>query len=455
MKVVQIPRRFVAHRWGGTETVILQTSRRLIRRGHDSLVLCPACLSVPGPDVTLGIPVRRTSYVYPWFGLDAPAVEQLDGKGGNLLSFSLMRELATMERPDLLHLHARKRLGGIARSVAADRGIPYVLSLHGGLLDVPDDEFAGYTARVRGALEWGRLPGWWLGSRAVERDAAAILAVGRAECRAIQRRLPGARVEYLPNGVDTSAFQHGDGDGFRERFGVPHDARILLTLGRIDPQKNQLSSIETLRRLLPRFPGLHLVLVGHVTDRAYRDRIDRSVGRAGLQRHVTVVEGIDPSSPHLAGALHAAELFVLPSVHEPFGIVVLEAWAAGRAVVASSVGGIPDLIEHGRTGLLASPGDPDGLARLCEQALTDARLRRRLGGEGRRDAVRRYEWERVTDRLLSIYDEVIEEHHRRAPGRRRSGRWTLGLTRRRSSPENRQRGTREDSDAHRHHDVRR
>lgn len=428
MRFIQIPRRFVRHRWGGTETVILQTSRRLRGRGHDCHIYCPAALSVPGTETIEGVPVHRSSYFYPWLGLDDTAREQLDLKGGNLFSFSLMRALSAVDQPDLLHLHTRKRLGGIVRHVAGNADLPYILSLHGGLLDVPAEELSTYTEPVRGALEWGRLLGWWYGSRAVERDAAAIITLGVKERRAIQAEFPDTRVELLPNGVDTSAFSRGDGVAFRARFDIPSDARILLNVGRIDPQKNQLQAVQCLAQLLSTHPKLHLVLLGHVTDPVYCEQLRAIIVRKGLGTKVTVIEGLDPGSPHLVGAYHAAEVFLLPSIHEPFGIVILEAWASSLPVVATAVGGVPDLIEDGRTGLLADSKDLTTLVRHCRTLLDDNELRVTMGGRGRRRALRHYDWERITERLLKIYAEVIDEHKSRG-SRTWPGRWTLGLKR--------------------------
>ena len=326
MKIINLARRFTRDEWGGTETVLLETSRRLQREGHDVQIFTSTALDGTRQETVRGVPVRRYPYFYPFWGLSPEARGQMDRKGGNLFSFSLQRALLRESHVDVIHLHTLKRMGGIGRQVARRRGLPYVLSLHGGHYDVPAEEFADVVAPLQGTVEWGKLLGWWVGSRRVLDDAAAILCVGEEECRLTRERFPDKRVEFLPNGVDTVRFARGDGDGFRRRHGIPLEARVALTVGRIDPQKNQLGALAALRALRDRIPDLHLLLIGHVTNPHYRDRLRAEIAEHGLTRRVTLVEGLDAFGEDLVDAFHAADLFLLPSLHEPFGIVVLEAW---------------------------------------------------------------------------------------------------------------------------------
>ncbi|MFY9975498.1 MAG: glycosyltransferase, partial [Chromatiaceae bacterium] len=132
MKIVQIPRRFVTHEWGGTETTILQTSRALQQAGHQVSIFTSLALSDRREEQIQGVPVRRFPYSYPFFGLTADDRRDMDKKGGNLLSLSLLLGLVREPGVDVLHAHTGKRVGGIVRTAARLRGIPYVVTLHGG-----------------------------------------------------------------------------------------------------------------------------------------------------------------------------------------------------------------------------------------------------------------------------------------------------------------------------------
>jgi glycosyltransferase involved in cell wall biosynthesis len=401
-----VPRRFVRHAWGGTETVVLETSRRLPGLGHETEVLCPNALADGDEETIDGVRVRRTGYFYPYLGLSADAKAQLDRKAGNLVSFPLLREILARPGLDLVHLHTGKRLGGMVRTAARLRGIPYVVSLHGGVHDVPEEEARTWTEPTAGTWEWGKALGWCFGSRRVLDDAAAILCVGEGERRLTQARYPAKRVEYLPNGVDVTRFERGDGRRFRAAQGISPEAELLLVVARIDPQKNQALAIEVLRALAVERPRLHLALAGPVTDPAYAGSLRRVAQGPGLAGRVHFVENLAPRSQDLVDAYHAADLVLLPSVHEPFGIVTLEAWAAQRAVLASRTGGIPFLVEDGRDGVLLDPADVGAWVRVTRNLLGDPLARRALAEAGRCKAAREYDWDRVTARLAALYEDV-------------------------------------------------
>jgi glycosyltransferase involved in cell wall biosynthesis len=406
MNIIHVPRRFVASDWGGTETTVLEFARGQRDLGHSAKVFCPAALTDETQGQMGGVDVQRFPYFYPFLGLDAAARRRMDLTGGNLFSFSLLRALLNEPEMDVLHLHTMKRLGGTGRLAARRRGIPYVVSVHGGLMDVPADEQARLQEPTKGTLEWGRALGWMVGSRKVVEDADAVLCVSPEEQRRIQRALPDQRVEFLPNGVDVRRWTGGDGEAFRSRHGIPQDAHVLLCVGRIDPQKNQRMLVDLLPSLMSRIPGVHLVLVGHVTDDAYHADLVAQANATGVSRHLTVLPGLAPDSGELADAFRSADQFVMPSKHEPFGIVALEAWAACLPVVASRRGGLPAFIQDGRTGLLADPDEPKTFLRaICDLAGRRG-LRGKLGINGRAEAERHYTWDRINERLLKIYTDV-------------------------------------------------
>jgi len=112
------------------------------------------------------------------------------------------------------------------------------------------------------------------------------------------------------------------------------------------------------------------------------------------------------------------ELFVLPSRHEPFGIVNMEAMASGKAIVATSVGGVPEIVRDGENGMLVPPDDPQALADAINRLLDDDPLRRRLGQAGRARAWN-FAWSTITDQYLAVYEAAAE---RRSRGRRKRAR---------------------------------
>jgi glycosyltransferase involved in cell wall biosynthesis len=406
MKIIQVPRRFVASEWGGTETTILQTSRALQRAGHEAAIFTSLALSDQRRETIQGVPVRRFPYSYPFLGLSAQDKRDMDKKGGNLLSLSLLLGLLREPGVDVLHAHTGKRVGGVVRTAARLRGIPYVVTLHGGFFEVPKGEMDQMLAPIQNRPEWGRVFGAFLGARRVLEDAAAVVCVGGDEYVAAQAKLPGQRVELIPNGVDCEAFAQGDAAGFRAAHGLATDRRIILCVSRIDYQKNQIGLVDALAQVATQVPTVHLVLLGPVTVAGYHERLLNRVRELGLTDRVTLIPGLRPDDPMLPAAYHAAEVFCLPSLHEPFGIVILEAWAAGRPVVASRVGGIPSFTQDGEDVIQAQPGDTADLAARLIQVMGDPRLAGRLAAAGQAKARRDYAWSAIAARLVDIYREL-------------------------------------------------
>jgi len=406
VKIVQVPRRFVTDEWGGTETTILQTSRALKQAGHEVSIFTSLALSDRRYEVVQGVPVRRFPYSYPFFGLTENDRRDMDKKGGNLLSLSLLLGLIREPTVNVLHAHTGKRVGGIVRTAARLRGIPYVVTLHGGYFEVPKGEMDQMLAPIQDRVEWGKAFGALLGSRRVLEDAAALLCVGGDEYEAAQARLPGQRIELLPNGVDCDAFAKGDAAAFLATHGIAPDRRIILCVSRIDYQKNQIGLVEAFDRVKERIPEVHLVLLGPVTVAGYRERLVARIKDLGLTERVTLVPGLRPDDAMLPAAYHAAEVFCLPSLHEPFGIVILEAWAAGLPVVAARVGGIPSFTRDGEDIVHAEPDHAEDLAARLIQVLQDPSLASRIGAAGQAKARREFAWSSIAARLMDIYREL-------------------------------------------------
>jgi|TARA_B110000977_G_scaffold113144_1_gene146537 glycosyltransferase involved in cell wall biosynthesis len=405
MNIIHCPRRFTRSSWGGTETCLLSLAKMQQGAGHDVQVMSTKALDCGATEVVEAIAVRRFDYIYPWFGLTQDVKQALDHSGGNLFSIGLLRGLLAEKEVDVLHAHSGKRLGGIVRTAAKIKKIPYVVSLHGGLFDIPEVISEARDERQQGKFEWGKILGAAVGARRVYEDAAAIFCLSDSEKKAAEKQFPNARIEYLPNGVDVNRFKNANKKNFRQQWGISESAKVILNLSRIDPQKNQLKLVDTLPHLLKTVPEAHLLIIGHITDPVYHQRLLRRVEDLGLQAKVTIIAGIDYFDPQLVAAYKASDVFCLPSVHEPFGIVVLEAWAAGLPVVANAVGGIGDFTQDGIDILHSGDDTPKSWAKKITMALEP-----NIAGHIRTSAslrvAREYDWSVIGRRVTNIYEEV-------------------------------------------------
>jgi glycosyltransferase involved in cell wall biosynthesis len=365
-------------------------------------------------EVIGGIPVKRYPYLYPFFGLSAADRAAMDQKGGNLFSLSLLRAL--MKEPDvrIFHAHTLKRMGGMVRTAARLRKKPYVASLHGGVFDVPAEELRDLVRPLKGKFEWGRALGGLVGARRVLDDADHVICVGQGEADEALKSLPHSRISYLPNGVDSARFRKGDRAKFRQENGIPQDAFLVLTTGRIDAQKNQLGLLKGFLKFRAHTPGARLLMIGPVTQPDYEKELRAFIQDNGMTDSARILPGLPNNSPALVDAFHAADVFALTSRHEPFGIVVLEAWCAGCPVIASRVGGLRTLVREGKTGLMVDPTAPDApdhIAACLDRLHADPAQRRALGGAGQKEALEDYDWACISARLETIYQQA-EEHRR-------------------------------------------
>jgi glycosyltransferase involved in cell wall biosynthesis len=413
MRVIHIPRRFVRHDWGGTEQVIINTIKGLKDIGVEGEIFTTRALSTLNDELMNGVPVHRFDYFYPFLGLTAENKMDMDKKGGNLFSFSLAKALYMDKGTQILHSHTGKRLGGIVRTVAKLKSIPYVVSLHGGYLEIPQAERVTLAAPQKSSFEWGKILGALVGSRKVLSDAGGIICVGKGEYEKIKTEFPDKEVYYLPNGVDTSYYKTGAGGAFRRKYGYSADDRILLTVGRIDPQKNQELLIAAMPKLLAANPHVKLLLIGSVTLMSYYQKLVKMINDLGLANHVRIISGLAPENRDLVDAYNGCDAFVLPSRHEPFGIVLLEAWSAKLPVIASRVGGIPFIIKDNDNGILCESDNSNDFIKAILQVLDNKKLSESLALRGRQCAVDNYEWSAICSRLKSIYEEVIEIHDRK------------------------------------------
>lgn len=405
LKVAQVVRRFAFEEWGGTENVVWSTSNALLRQGVESEIIATAACAAPGQEMRDGVSIRRFPYVYPYFPLSAEKKLVLDKKGGNPISPALYRHLRCGDF-DVYHIHTLGRMAQMARQAALSNGRPYIMSFHGGLLDVPDEEQQKMTQPLRGTLRWGglvdRVLGW---RRDPVLDAAGVICVGANELSALQEQYPGKRVIYLPNGVDVEAMRRPSNLLLRSHLDIPPERRILLCISRIDYQKNQKLLVELTAQCRAANEDVHLLLIGPVSVPSYYDELKKLAADLGVSEFLTVVPGAEPGGELIRAAYQQSDVFLLPSLHEPFGIVALEAWSCGLPVIASRVGGLQHLVHDGEDGLLCDPRQLNdwvhALAALRQPSLREALV------QGGNKSVSDYSRERISLRLLDFYREVL------------------------------------------------
>ncbi len=404
LKVAHVVRRFAFDEWGGTESVVWNTVLQQRACGLEPEILTTCALAKPGEEIRQGIRIRRFPYWYPYFPMPTSTRITLDKKGGNPFSPKLFKALQE-DGYGLVHIHCGGRLAVQSALTARRMGVPSVISLHGGCAAVPPEELRKMLAPTRGKFHYGGIYDRIMGLR---REAVAmtdaVICLSHEEQQALAEHLPNQRIVYLPNGVNCEEFQTSPTTSPRTKWGIPPERRLLLCISRIDYQKNQLALLEPLARL----PESHLLLIGPVTSQSYHEQLVAKAKELGVSDRLTIVPGLPHDDPRLKDILHEAEMFILPSLHEPFGIVVLEAWAAGLPVIAANTGGLRDFVIHDRNGLLCAPQNADDLTTQITRLFSDKALHDQLVTNARQD-VQGFTWQALSRRLLELYRELLHE----------------------------------------------
>jgi len=381
---VQLTQRF-SPALGGVETHVYHLAMGLSERGLSTEVFTT--------DLLTDLPFRRLNGGIP----PAPfpvrrfhAVKWLEIPHGLGILSPRMALALLRNGPQVVHAHAYGFFPVIAGGLAEMlRGIPLVVTAHSD---------AGGPSFSKRLLDWAVPP-------LTLQRANRVIALTNREAQNLQRLgVDPDRIRIIPNGVNLKEFE-----GIKQSD-EPREILRLLFVGRIYPQQKGLEHLLNALKILAIRWKLHLTLVGE--DGGGLERVHALARTLGVEESVTFTGRLPRSE--LIRAYQAADVFVLPSLFEPFGIVLLEAMAAGLPVVASRVGGIPDVVEEGKTGLLVEPGNSRALAETLEGLLSDPGLRRRMANAGRARAAD-YSWDRILPQILEVYhDALTESGERRA-----------------------------------------
>jgi glycosyltransferase involved in cell wall biosynthesis len=216
--------------------------------------------------------------------------------------------------------------------------------------------------------------------------------------------VPAARAVTVHEGVDLGRVAAAPPANVHEDFWLPHHAPIVGNVAALVPHKGQRHLIEAAALVVRQVPDARFVIAG---DGELRPALERQIKDHHLEKHV-LLAGFRPD----VLSLHKAfDLFVMSSVTEGLGTSLLDAMACGKPVVATTAGGIPEVVAHGETGLLTAPRDHEAMAEAIVRLLKDPELRTRLGAAGLARVRKRFSAERMVQQTLRVYQRVALHPH--------------------------------------------
>lgn len=297
------------------------------------------------------------------------------------------------ERIDLLHCHSYKpnisaRLAG---ALLRPRGLRIVAHYH--------NQYDANWQRD------GTLDLDWL----LARQTGAFIAVsGSVRDHMVERLgISAKQITTIPNGADIARFQTAQTQQqARRALGLPSDRRIIGLVGRISEQKGQEDLIRAAPSLLAAFPDAHFVFAGAPDEAGHQHHMEGLVRELGVGHAVTFHGFLTD----MAAFYRAIDLLAAPSRWEGFGLMLVEAMAAGAPIVAARVGAIPEVVVEGETALLVPPADPAALAGAIQALLHDPTAMQRFAANGRKRA-HRFSWERAGTALDHVYRTLLDTPH--------------------------------------------
>lgn len=356
---------------GGAERVVERLATQISKRRHRVLV---ACLYDPGPVadeiIAAGIPVVNLG---------------MRGKSDLRVIYRLFRLVRT-ERIQVIHSHLF-HANLLAALVGKLASIPVIIA-------------------TRHSVDIGGMNREWL-NHWTGHFCDAVVAVSKEvyEAELERSRTDPSKVVIIPNGVQVEAFAPVDLhelEQLRKQWGLDPDAPLIGTIARFDKPKGHSYLLDAIVGILEQFPDAKVLLVG---DGPRRSQMEEKAEALALSNSI-VFTGIRHDIPRILALL---DLFVLPSLWEGLPMVALEAMAAGRPVVATHVGGVPEVVLDGVTGLLVPPRDPVALTEAIVRLLHAPGLRRQMGQAGRERVAQHFSMEQMVERTQNLYEHLLEE----------------------------------------------
>lgn len=355
---------------GGAQTLLVDLLAGLDRKQFDPLV-CSLRKSRHFVDILKNSNIR---------------VVELPGGRYNPIKFFRLVALVRRERPAIVHTHL---LGSRLFGVPAAR--------FGGVGRIFTHEHSAPEKNRRSRLAMQPL---YALERLLMHLAEKALAVTEDTARfCIENKgFPREKVEVIHNWIDPQRFHPRPQwrNEMRKAWQVPSEVPVIGSVGRLNPVKGHRYLVEAAPHLLSKYPDMHFVIIGEGEEleslRTHASRLG-VVSAFRFPGFMTKVEQ----------AYAGFDLFVLPSVRESFGLVVLEAMAAGCPIIATDVGGVSEIVEAGRNGLLARPGDPVTLAAAIDRLLKEPHLASHLADAALKDVGSRFSRGKALERLQECY----------------------------------------------------
>lgn len=375
--------------FGGSQRVVYLVSKQLSKRGHEVVVYTSDMSSLKE---------RVSKYVESIDGFTITHFKNVSpswlSKVGLLITPRMEKCLKTeIKNFDIIHIHeARSFQHLVVWRLARKRGVPYVVQAHGNL----SPHFGGFPRRIYDEIF----------GKKVLRGASKVIAVSKIEALDYARfGVNEEKVVFIPNPIDIDEFSnHGTRGAFREKYNIDSDSKMILFMGRIHAIKGIDVLLYAFAKMI-KDSKVNATLVVAGPDDGF---LKKCIGIVKTYNISNVIFPGQLDDMERINAYIDADVVVLPSRYETFPITILEAYACGKPVIASDVGGLRDLVIDKETGILVKPGNVNELSRALLVSLSEDNVAK--WGLRAKEFVKRFSVGKVVDKLEQVYVNVVRQN---------------------------------------------
>ena len=375
---------------GGLGRHVHALATSLAAAGHRVTVVTRCADGAPLEELRDGVRIVRAPEDPPAFPLATDALLAWTMAFNHSLTRAALHASAT-EEFDVVHAHDWL-VTHTAVTMRDHLGVPLIATIHATEAGRHQGWLPGEMNRCIHTVEW------WLGH-----EASRVIACSEYMRWEIGRllELPAERIDVIPNGVDSPLWQASPDAIAKVRARFAGDGPLLGFAGRLVYEKGVQHLVHAVPQLRDRHPGLRLVIAG---DGPHRGELQKEIGRLRLDLVVSFAGFIGDELP---ATFAATDVVVVPSIYEPFGMVALEAAAAGAPLAVSSTGGLAEIVQPGVTGVTFPAKDPAALASAVSGLLADEVSARAMARRARAMVARRYGWTSIAQRTATVYRRIV------------------------------------------------
>lgn len=378
MKIWQVVPYYPPH-VGGMEYYVERLSEELAARGHDVTVFTSSNNGTQETYTRNKVKIRTLKIMTKIYN--------------NPISPTLFTQLMTEEKPDIIHAHQYPIFySDTAATVAWTRKIPLIVHVH--VVSDAKSPLSGFISDTYYST---------IGLRTL-RTAKAVIVPSKAYRTKISQMLVKLdKLKVIPYGIDIKKFKNRINiEEFRIKFGL-QDSKVILSTGRLNYQKGFHYLIKAFSNIKKQVSNVKLVIVGEGEQLNYLKQLSKSLK---LDNSIIFTSVLDQKE--IPKAYAACDVFVLPSLFESFGISLIEAQAAGKPVIGTNVGGVPETFIPNETGMLINPGDVKQIEVETTRLLSDITLANQMGKKGSKFVEVTFSMQNNLSHILRIYNDYVK-----------------------------------------------